>query len=131
MFSATFPDAIQQIAKKFLENYVFISVGVVGGACKDVEQVFEPLEQKAKRNKLLEILKNTPDDNYKVVVFCGTKKGADFLATILSERNISSTSIHGDRLQSQREAALREFSCGFRKVLVATAVAARGLGESI
>jgi probable ATP-dependent RNA helicase DDX4 len=127
MFSATFPDAIQQVAKKFLEDYVFISVGVVGGACKDVEQVFETLEQKEKRNKLLDILKNTPKDNYKIVVFCGTKKGADFLATVLSDKQISSTSIHGDRLQSQREAALREFASGQRKVLVATAVAARGL----
>jgi len=127
MFSATFPDAVQQVAKQFLENYVFISVGIVGGACKDVEQVFEQVEQKEKRGKLLDILKGTPDDNYKIVVFCGTKKGADFLATDLSNRKISSTSIHGDRLQSQRETALREFSSGHRKVLVATAVAARGL----
>ncbi|ODN01187.1 ATP-dependent RNA helicase vasa, isoform A [Orchesella cincta] len=52
---------------------------------------------------------------------------SDFLASYLSGRNHSCTSIHGDRLQSQREMALLEFTTGKRQVLVATAVAARGL----
>ena len=45
----------------------------------------------------------------------------------MSETKISSTSIHGDRLQRERETALREFRQGIRKVLIATSVAARGL----
>lgn len=45
----------------------------------------------------------------------------------MSETKMSSTSIHGDRLQSEREEALRDFRTGKRKVLVATSVAARGL----
>lgn len=45
----------------------------------------------------------------------------------MSETKISSTSIHGDRLQREREEALRDFRSGKRKVLVATNVAARGL----
>lgn len=60
-------------------------------------------------------------------MFVETKRTADFLASLLSETKISSTSIHGDRLQSERETALREFRSGKRKVLIATSVAARGL----
>ena len=45
----------------------------------------------------------------------------------MSETKISSTSIHGDRLQREREEALRDFRTGKRKVLIATSVAARGL----
>lgn len=45
----------------------------------------------------------------------------------MSETKLSSTSIHGDRLQREREEALRDFRTGKRKVLVATSVAARGL----
>lgn len=60
-------------------------------------------------------------------MFVETKKTADFLAALLSDTKISSTSIHGDRLQSERETALRDFRSGKRKVLVATSVAARGL----
>jgi probable ATP-dependent RNA helicase DDX4 len=128
MFSATFPTEIQTVAETFLHNYVFVTIGIVGGACKDVEQTFIQIERNEKRNKLLEILR-TLDDSEKVLIFCGSKKGADFLATALSTQKMSSTSIHGDRLQSQRETALREFTSGVRKILVATAVAARGLGK--
>lgn len=53
---------------------------------------------------------------------------ADFLATYLCEKNICATSIHGDRLQDQREQALDDFKTGKMNVLVATAVASRGLG---
>ena len=64
------------------------------------------------------------------LVFVETKRGTDFLASFLSEKDIPSTSIHGDRLQSQREQALRDFRTGRMKILIATNVAARGLGES-
>lgn len=60
-------------------------------------------------------------------MFVETKRNADFLATFLSEHNIQSTSIHGDRLQREREEALRDFKSGTRNILVATGVAARGL----
>lgn len=57
MFSATFPSEIQTLARSFLnENYVFLSVGVVGGANKDVKQEVHQVSQSQKRGKLLEIL---------------------------------------------------------------------------
>jgi probable ATP-dependent RNA helicase DDX4 len=67
----------------------------------------------------------------KVIVFVEFKKTADFLAALLSDSELSSTSIHGDRFQEQREAALKEFRIGKRDILVATNVAARGLGTII
>lgn len=63
----------------------------------------------------------------RTLVFVETKRNADFLASYLSENNINSTSIHGDRLQRERELALRDFKIGRRNILVATGVAARGL----
>lgn len=57
MFSATFPVEIQKLAGKFLHDYVFVTVGIVGGACTDVEQIFYEVDKFKKRNKLLEILK--------------------------------------------------------------------------
>jgi len=74
----------------------------------------------------MDILKGL-DKDQKVLIFCNAKKAADFLAVSLSGSGVSTTSIHGDRLQSQRELALGEFSHGKKQVLVATAVAARGL----
>ena len=40
LFSATFPDDIQRMASEFLNEYLFLTVGLVGGACKDVTQTF-------------------------------------------------------------------------------------------
>lgn len=147
MFSATFPDAIQSMAGKFLRDYLFLTVGIVGGASTDVEQDFMEVSKFKKREKLTEILEqycNNKEED-RILIFVETKKTADFLASLLSETkirwvnrklkalknspcfNYSSTSIHGDRLQREREEALRDFRTGKRKVLIATAVAARGL----
>lgn len=62
------------------------------------------------------------------IVFVEQKWTADFLATYLCEKLIPSTSIHGDRLQNKREEALADFIHRKVNVLVATAVASRGLG---
>lgn len=53
MFSATFPDDIQRLAGKFLNNYIFLAVGKVGGACTDVEQKFYQVAKYEKRSKLM------------------------------------------------------------------------------
>ncbi|KAL1115904.1 hypothetical protein AAG570_006193 [Ranatra chinensis] len=126
MFSATFPEDIQTLAGRYLNNYLFLVVGIVGGACADVEQSFYEVEKYEKRNKLIEILEDT-NPRELTLVFVETKRNADFLAAFLSENNCPTTSIHGDRLQSQREQALADFKSGRMPTLVATAVAARGL----
>lgn len=62
-----------------------------------------------------------------VLVFVETKKGARQLENFLLQRDFQVTSIHGDRKQIEREAALKCFKDGSSPILVATAVAARGL----
>lgn len=52
MFSATFSDDVQRLAANYLKDYVFIAAGVVGGACKDVEQVFYEVSRSDKRSKV-------------------------------------------------------------------------------
>ncbi|XP_064414215.1 probable ATP-dependent RNA helicase DDX4 isoform X3 [Latimeria chalumnae] len=126
MFSATFPDEIQRLAADFLkQDYLFLVVGQVGGACSDVQQNILQVTQYSKRDKLVEILQSI--GNERTMVFVETKKKADFIATFLCQEKICTTSIHGDREQREREEALRDFKFGKCPVLVATSVAARGL----
>jgi len=125
MFSATFAETVQHLALDFLNDYLFLAVGIVGGASSDVEQTFLKLGKFEKREKLLEILKEVGTN--RTLVFVETKKNADFLAAFLSEEGLPTTSIHGDRLQREREEALNDFKTGRMPILVATAVAARGL----
>ncbi|KAJ8973121.1 hypothetical protein NQ317_011049 [Molorchus minor] len=126
MFSATFPEEIQHLAGKFLHNYVFVAVGIVGSASTDVEQVFHQVSKSTKEKNSSKCFKKA-SGNERTVVFVETKRNADFLATLLSEGDIKTTSIHGDRLQREREQALWDFKKGNCNILVATGVAARGL----
>ncbi|XP_041984958.1 ATP-dependent RNA helicase vasa [Aricia agestis] len=125
MFSATFPEDIQHLAGRFLNNYLFVAVGVVGGASTDVEQVFHEVSKYEKQNMLKKLI----DENAgkRVLVFVETKRNADFIAAMLSEQQNLTSSIHGDREQREREEALHNFKTGRHCILVATAVAARGL----
>merc|ERR1712098_989081 len=128
MFSATFPDDIQTAAQEFLNDYLFLTVGLVGGACSDVEQTFYEVAKFDKREKLEELMQDPArDPKERTLIFVQTKRNADFLATYLSGEGLPTTSIHGDRLQREREEALYDFRVGTMPILVATAVAARGL----
>lgn len=125
MYSATFPEDIQHCAGVFLKNYVFLAIGIVGGACSDVEQHFINVAKYKKRDQLLAILNEK--DPRGTMVFVETQRNADFLALVLSGTNFPATSIHGGRKQPERELALGEFKKGKMHILIATAVAARGL----
>ena len=128
MFSATFPEEIQTLAGKYQNNYVFFVVGVVGAANTDVLQEVIEVGGREKNRMLVEKLSElSVEPKNKVIVFVGKKRTADFLASFLSSKEMSSTSIHGDRYQSQREEALKDFKKGTRSILIATQVAARGL----
>jgi len=127
MFSATFPEEIQQLAAEFLDDYLFLAVGLVGAANTDVVQSFFQVEKFSKRDKLIEVLTEAHEKGEKVLVFVDTKRTADFVASLMSQKGFPTTSIHGDRLQREREEALYDFKSGKMPVLVATAVAARGL----
>lgn len=129
MFSATFAEQVQREAKEILaSNYIFISVGKIGGVNTDVSQEVFEVESRGKKDRLMEILQSySGGDCNRIIVFVQTKKTADFLATYLCSSGLKATSIHGDRFQKQREEALNDFKTGRMSILVATSVAARGL----
>lgn len=128
MFSATFPRDIQMLAKDFLKDYVFLSVGRVGSTSENITQKIEYVEDNDKRSVLLDILASQPKEDLGLtLVFVETKRMADMLSDFLMSNNLPATSIHGDRTQRERETALQTFRTGRTPIMVATAVAARGL----
>ena len=56
MFSATFPEEIQKLAADFLNDHIFLTVGVVGGTTSDIQQNIVEVTESEKREKLQEIL---------------------------------------------------------------------------
>ncbi|CAK6959092.1 DEAD-box helicase 3 X-linked a isoform X5 [Scomber scombrus] len=129
MFSATFPKEIQILARDFLEDYIFLAVGRVGSTSENITQKVVWVEEGDKRSFLLDLLNATGKDSL-TLVFVETKKGADALEDFLYHEGYACTSIHGDRSQRDREEALHQFRSGRSPILVATAVAARGLDIS-
>lgn len=126
MFSATFPKEIQMLARDFLNNYIFLAVGRVGSTSENITQKVVWVEEVDKRSFLLDLLNASGPDSL-TLVFVETKRGADALEDFLYREEYNATSIHGDKSQYEREDALASFRSGRTPILVATAVAARGL----
>jgi ATP-dependent RNA helicase DDX3X len=108
-----------------MKDYIFLAVGRVGAASKDVTQRIEWVEQHDKIDFVIEFLGRVPEGL--VLIFVETKRGADHLEEVLARHNFPASSIHGDKSQREREDALKWFKTGRTPILVATDVAARGL----
>jgi len=123
-YSATLSPQIKEVVRDYLKNPARIEIGSVLKPSENVElQTFEvPTD---KKQELLEHLLQQNKGSF--LVFVRTKHGADRVARRLSRSGHAATQIHGDRSQSQRNAALKSFSQGGHRVLVATDVAARGI----
>jgi len=124
-FSATMAPDIERIARQIVTDPTYVEVSARGKAAVTIEQTAYPVAQQMKMPLLLDLLER---ENFeRVLVFTRTKRGADRIAHVLEKRSHRSNRIHGDRSQSQRESALREFKNGRTRILVATDVAARGI----
>ena len=109
MFSATFPKQIQTLASDFLNNYIFLTVGRVGSTSANITQRMEFIPEKEKVSRLLDLLERGHSTEMLTIVFTETKRGADYLDNYLHDRGFSSTCIHGDRNQREREEAVTLF----------------------
>jgi ATP-dependent RNA helicase RhlE len=126
-YSATLDAQIRNVVRDYLKDPVRIEIGSVLKPSENVElQSFE-VEQEKKLELLEHLLGN---EKGSFLVFVRTKHGADRIAKRLHRSGWGATQIHGDRSQSQRNAALRSFAEGKHRVLVATDVAARGIDVS-
>jgi len=123
-YSATLEGDVKDVARKYLNQPVRIEIGSVTKPAENVELRAFSVEAD-KKQELLEHLLHTEGGSF--LVFVRTKHGADRVARRLARSGHSATQIHGDRSQSQRNQALRSFSEGRHRVLVATDVAARGI----
>jgi len=123
-YSATLEGSVKEVARKYLNNPVRVEIGSVLKPAENVElRTFEV--EPDKKQELLEHLLGAEQGSF--LVFVRTKHGADRVARRLVRSGHSATQIHGDRSQAQRNQALRSFSEGRHRVLVATDVAARGI----
>ena len=125
LFSATFPEEIRALVKSLLRNPAEVQVAARNAAADLVTHVVHPVKREKKRELLAYLIQTR--ELRQVLVFTGTRIGANRLAHQLRRDHIQADAIHGDKTQAEREAALADFKAGKTAVLVATDVASRGL----
>ena len=125
LFSATFPKEIQALADSLLNSPKRIQVASKNSTVDKVVQVVYPVDKSRKRELLTHCIKE--EGWFQVLVFSRTKHGANKLASQLSKQGINAVAFHGNKSQSQRTRALKDFKDSKTQVLVATDIAARGI----
>jgi len=130
LLSATMGRRIEKVATEWLRcDYVRISVGRTGEASANVQQhVLVLPDQDAKKDFLLEMLP-TLQNVGRTLVFVATRESCETLASSIRAKlpEVKVDTLHGDKHQSDRNAALRAFTNGKIQVMIATDVASRGL----
>jgi ATP-dependent RNA helicase DeaD len=125
LFSATMPDEILRISKRYQSNAVHVSVAHHTMTAPAIEQRFLNLAEGQKLDVLTQLLEL--ESSEAVLVFRRTKNGAAELAERLEARGFTAEALHGDMTQGMREAVVRRLRGGQTEIVVATDVAARGL----
>ncbi len=125
LFSATLSKDIEKVTAEFLRNPQTVEIGRRSTPTDTVAQFLYPVPKSRKVDLLIHLLRDNTLDT--VLVFSRTKHGADKIARKLQQANVQAATIHSNRSQSQRVAALDAFKSGRCRVLVATDIASRGI----
>ena len=125
LFSATMPKAIAEIAKKYLNNAIEITIGHKNEGSANVNHVYYFVHAKDKYAALKRIVDYYP--NIYGIIFCRTKLDTQEIAKNLMDEGYNADALHGDLSQEQRDLVMRKFRTRHLQLLVATDVAARGL----
>lgn len=126
LFSATFPKSARDLARTHLaESHVRLRVGRAGSSHENIKQEVIYVEPPMKRQALYDLILSL--DPCRVIIFVNHKRTADELDDFLFNKDLPCTSMHSDRTQKEREAAMRAFRSGNSPILIATGVSARGI----
>ncbi|NSL74289.1 MAG: DEAD/DEAH box helicase [Thaumarchaeota archaeon] len=127
LFSATFPQPIVQLAKKYQTQAKRIMIH------EDNKISEEKLEQyylcvNSERNKqdlLIELIEDIKPE--KGIIFCRTKSDSNRIHKVLRGLEIKAVVINGDMSQSQRDRSMRNFKDKRTRIIVATDLLSRGI----
>jgi len=125
LFTATLSKEVERLAKELLRNYARVEAARPATTVATLTQRALPVLSHAKMPMLLALLREHVDETF--LVFTQTRRGADRVSRILAANKHQVVTLHSDRTQAQRNAALASFRTGRVRVLVATDVAARGI----
>ncbi len=125
LFSATMPERILHLAKKYMRDYQFVRGRGERLTVSLTDQIYFEVANFDKLEALCRIIDS--ESEFYGLVFCRTKIDVDNVSKKLSDRGYDTEGLHGDISQPQRERILKKFKDKRINVLIATDVAARGI----
>ena len=125
LFSATMPDRVRSLSRRFMRGPVQIAIEPEKATLETIEQVIVDTTEETKLDTLCEMI-NTYQP-YLAMVFCHTKQRVSMVAMELARRGYLADELHGDLTQVQRTRVLGQFRAARLQILVTTDIAARGL----
>lgn len=124
LFSATLSPDVDYLAKEYTKNAVEISVETYVDHSK-LKHFYYDVPTNLKFALLVHLLKN--EDSDLIMIFCSTRRNADFVVKNLNFIGINAIAIHGGLDQKKRLKIMNDFNSKRINILVCTDVAARGL----
>ncbi|MBD3616107.1 MAG: DEAD/DEAH box helicase [Gracilimonas sp.] len=125
LFSATMPNQISKMARKYMNNPEEIQVNARNSGALNVEHHFYMVNAKDRYDALKRIADVNPD--IYGIIFCRTRRETSEVASKLSKEGYNADLLNGDLSQAQRDEVMNRFRNKELQLLVATDVAARGL----
>ena len=125
LFSATIPDSIRRVAKRFLKDPAKIHIEPAVTAVTSIEQQYMLVDKKNKLEALTRYFE--VEDVDAALIFTGTKTFSVEVAGKLAARGYAAAALNGDMSQNLREQVITKLKRGVLDIVVATEVAARGL----
>ena len=125
LFSATMPERIRALTRRYMKEPREITVQPERVTLDNIEQVIVDTREETKIDKLCELLNKYQP--YLAMVFCHTKQKVAHVTLELSRRGYLVDELHGDLTQTQRNLVMRRFREAKLQILVVTDIAARGL----
>lgn len=124
-FSATINENLKTLAYSLVRYPVRIHMSAHDPVSKNISHSVAHIAMDDKRFFLERVINENPES--KIIVFVRTKIRAERVSKALERAGITSQTIHGDKVQDERENVMENFKSGKNKVLIATDVSARGL----
>ena len=125
LFSATMPQGIAAITKKYMNNPKEIVIGKKNEGNKNIRDIYFMVRAQDKYLALKRIADFYP--NIYGIIFCRTRKETQEIADKLIQDGYNADSLHGELSQAQRDYVMQKFRLKNLQLLVATDMAARGL----
>ena len=123
LFSATLVPSVRQLARRYTQDPEHIEIESEQMVIEEAEHRFFEVHPMDKMQVLVTLVEKQP----KTIVFTRTKRYAARLVEQLRKEGLSVDGLHGDMPQPARTKALKRFTDGDVKILIASDVAARGL----